>query len=464
MHDDHALVMAIQRGEAEAFAELVRRYHGPLLALAYQFTGRREDAEDLVQETFIAAYRDLPTLREAGKLRGWLHAILRHLALRWRARRRRDEPLDEKMTAPPAGEDTAVLEAMQRLSAADREILVLRYLNELSYQEIGGVLGISAHAAEVRCARARQRLKKSYQQQEDEEEARLLVRRAMGMALAGALTAAAVDQVMAAVTPMMSAPLLPAPPLLNPATLQPFVTLKATLLKGLVGVGVAGALVTGGVLLPKALPKRPAPVVQATVPATPRVNELLVEKVPEQAPPAPPAVPDQEVPRPVPRAPKPIEALPPTPVTVKLEPPPAPVAMSGVPAQPGLAMLGPITLLPAKEGGTEAETARIDALARTMEPRLAARLLERRGEVLQLLTPAAQARALRELGIDRNGLADPANWEVLAARTGVKYVLLGELAGGPGFSLDMRLVEIATKRDVAAASLIGGDIEEMVNP
>lgn len=465
MHDDQALVMAIQRGEAQAFAELVRQYHGPLLALAFQFTGQREDAEDLVQEAFIAAYRDLPTLREAGKLRGWLHAILRHLGLRWRARRRREEPLDEGMAAPSTGEDTAVFEAMQRLSAADREMLVLRYLNELDFKEIGQVLGISAHAAEVRCARARQRLKKSYQQQEDEEQARLLVRRAMGVALAGALTATAVERVMAAVSPQIGAPLPPAPPLLNPATLQPFVALKVTLLKGLVGAGVVGALITGGVLLPKALPKRPAPAVQAQV-APSREEKPPVETTPEQAPPAPPAVQEQDVPRPAPRVPQPIAAVPSLPMAEKPKlpqpkPDEPPAQSRSVLVHPGLAMLGPVTLLPAGEELSEADTARIDALVRAAAPKLAARLLERRNETLQLLTPAAQETALRELGIDRKALADPLNWGPLTRLTGVEYILLGEMIGGNGYSLDLRLVDIATKHDVAAASVIGDDTEEI---
>jgi len=458
MHDNQSIVTAIRQGDANAFAELVRQYHGPLLALAYQFTGQREDAEDLVQETFIAAYRDLPTLREAEKLRGWLHAILRHLGLRWRARRRPEEPLDERMAAPPAGEDTAVFEAMQRLSAADREMLVLRYLNELDFKEIGGVLGISAHTAEVRCARARQRLKKSYQRQEDEEEARLLVRRAMGVILAGAVTAAAVDRVMAAVSPLMGAPLPPAPPLLNPATLQPFATLKVMLVKGLVAVGVAGALVTGGVLLPKALPKRPAPVVQAHAPIVmPHINQLPVEKAPEQAPPAPPAVKEQEVPRPAPRAPKPTAAVPKLPLIGRSGLPLAPAeppsrTWSGI-VQSGLAALGPVTLVPAGEMSDE-NAARIDALMRTAEPKLAAGLLGRRNESLRLLTPAEQEQALRKLGIDRQALADPANWQALVDLTGVKYIVLGEMIGGNGYSLDLRLVEIGTKHDVAAASVI----------
>jgi len=463
MHDDQALVIAIRQGDVDAFAELVRRYHGPLLALAYQFTRQREDAEDLVQDTFIAAYRDLPTLREAEKLRGWLHAILRHLGLRWRARRRPEEPLDEQMAAPTvAPEDTAVFEAMQRLSAADREVLVLRYLNELSYQEIGGVLGVSVHTAEVRCARARKRLKKSYQQQDDEEQARWLVRRALGVALAGVVSAAAIDRVLAAVSPLMGAPLPPAPPLLNPATLQPFAALKVTLLKGAVAVGVAGTLVTGGMLLPKVLqPKRPMPVVQAPVPAPSRVNKLPVEKAP--------AVQEQEVLLPAPRVAKPIAP----PHAVIAEEPKLPVKLP-TPAnppsrtfstllKPGLTVLGPVTVMPAEET-TADEQAQIDTLVHATETRLAAQLLGRRNESLELLTPAEQEQALRKLEIDRNDLADPANWQPLVELTGAKYIMLGELMGGNGYSLDVRLVDIQTKHDVAATGVVGDDIEGPINP
>ena len=471
MLNDATLIAAIRRGERAAFATLVELYQRPLLALAFQFTGRREDAEDLVQETFIAAYRDLPTLQDAEKLRGWLAAILRHLGLRQRQRisRRREEPLDdhaETLVSAAASEDTAVFETMQRLAAADREVLVLRYLNELSFREIGNVLGISVHAAEVRCARARERLWKAVRRDEEEEATRRLVRQALGAVVAGGLSVAATERVMAAVTPLMSAPPPPTPPLLNPVTLQPVAAvLKAVVVKTLVGLGVAGVLVTGAVLLPRPQLKLPEPPVSTI--SAPLRNPPPPK--PQAQPPVPVAKPRATVrtPAPVPRAQplppvvkphaavrKPV-ALPPAKTT-----PPVPPPVTAAARQAGLTIIGPVALLVPVE---EVDQAALDAvnirLITAIRPQLAAALKARRGETLALLDTAAQQPFMQELRLDRAALANPAHWPALAERTGATYLLLSELAGdGNGYSFDARLVDLTTHHDVAAASLVGTEM------
>ncbi len=183
MLNDRALVEGSLRGDAGAFAELVRRYQAPLLASAYHLLGHAEDAQDLAQETFIEAFRRLATLREGEKLRGWLFTILRHKCLHFLRERRPAEIslelVEDTLAAPApafAGQDVWV--ALQRLPLPDREILAARYLQELSFAEIAAVLGISENNAVVRCSRARARLRDVLREM-DEEETRALMRKAI---------------------------------------------------------------------------------------------------------------------------------------------------------------------------------------------------------------------------------------------------------------------------------------------
>ena len=193
-----------------------------LLASAYHLLGQAEDAQDLAQETFIEAYRRLSSLREGDKLSGWLFTILRHKCLRFlQGRRPAEVPLeqveDSLVVPEPAFADQDVWQALQRLSLPDREILAARYLQELSFAEIAVALDISVNNAEVRCSRARTRLRGVIRELE-EEETRALMRRAMGALPACLIGEAFLHQVLQEVTPMMHAPALTATSSLQSAT------------------------------------------------------------------------------------------------------------------------------------------------------------------------------------------------------------------------------------------------------
>ncbi len=215
MSDDRVLVEEMLRGDADAFARLMRKYQAPLLASAYHLLGQAEDAQDVAQETFIEAYRCLPTLRDGDKLRAWLFAMLRFRCLHFRRRRRHVEvPLEQiaDLPASPAPEFAghAVWEALLRLPLTDREIIAARYLQELNFAEIAGVLDISVHNAEVRCARVRARLRAILHEM-DEEETRALMRQAIAALPAGLIGDAFLHQVIQEVKSMMYAQTLTAP-------------------------------------------------------------------------------------------------------------------------------------------------------------------------------------------------------------------------------------------------------------
>src|SRR5215510_11998356 len=95
---DAELVEASRRGEREAFGHLVSRYQDVVCAVSYSSTGNWALSEDVAQETFIAAWRQLGQLRETGRLRAWLCGIARNLARKARLRREREAPTDALST------------------------------------------------------------------------------------------------------------------------------------------------------------------------------------------------------------------------------------------------------------------------------------------------------------------------------------------------------------------------------
>jgi RNA polymerase sigma-70 factor (ECF subfamily) len=140
-------------------------YHR-VLGYALRRAATREDAEDLVAETFLAAWRRLEEVPRGGDARPWLYGVARNaLANQRRGQRRRGRLWGRLQTEPsPAawyGEDdelTSVAAAYARLKGTDRELLALAAWEELDAAEIATVLGCSRNAARIRLHRARRRL------------------------------------------------------------------------------------------------------------------------------------------------------------------------------------------------------------------------------------------------------------------------------------------------------------------
>lgn len=168
---DTELVEASLRGEHEAFGDLVARYQDVVCAVSYSSTGDQVLSEDVAQETFIAAWRQLDRLRNSTRLRPWLCGIARNLARTARKRRRR-EPLVDADEQPATGAspfevaargdaERVVREALERIPAAYREVLVLYYREELSVRAIAETLGVSEETAMQRLSRGRRHLAES---------------------------------------------------------------------------------------------------------------------------------------------------------------------------------------------------------------------------------------------------------------------------------------------------------------
>ncbi|MCH8560624.1 sigma-70 family RNA polymerase sigma factor [Nesterenkonia sp. LB17] len=163
-------VLLVERaidGDVDAFEVLVRR-HGPMVyAYARRLAGAAVDAEDITQEALLQAWRQLPTLRDAVALRGWLLSITSHCGIDL-LRRRRTTPTPKDLEPgtvddSPAPESSAIeacllealSEALHRLPEQQRQCWVLREIGGHSYQEIAEILTISIHSVRGNLSRAR---------------------------------------------------------------------------------------------------------------------------------------------------------------------------------------------------------------------------------------------------------------------------------------------------------------------
>lgn len=171
---DALLLQRVAQGDRAAFERLLGRHQAALWRFVRAASRTRQDAEDALQDALLAAYRGAGAFRGAASVRTWLLTIGRHAA--WRASRRvPEEPLTEDPTwdlgcaagwgaedpeaAAIAAQDRARLAAaLDGLAPGEREVLVLRDLEELSVDEVAAVLGLSLAAAKSRLHRARLRL------------------------------------------------------------------------------------------------------------------------------------------------------------------------------------------------------------------------------------------------------------------------------------------------------------------
>ncbi|MDQ7007392.1 MAG: RNA polymerase sigma factor [Acidobacteriota bacterium] len=171
---DAPLVRRAREGDLEAFAALVERYQRPLTAKALGCLRQVQDADDLVQETFLRAWRGLGSFREDSRFGPWLYRILRNLVVdrsrkAWReiegaeeiARRAADgapTPEEEMMSRDLAAQVQKALDALPE--GRQREIFRLRFQQGLPIAEIAGRLGIHPGTVKVHIFRTARRLRR----------------------------------------------------------------------------------------------------------------------------------------------------------------------------------------------------------------------------------------------------------------------------------------------------------------
>ena len=163
--DDSATVQRCLEGEPEAFRTLVERYQSRALGHAIAIIGNRADAQDAVQDAFFKAHRALRTFDRERVFYVWFYAILRNCCYKLIARRCADA-IDhavrpDLLEAPtlPVDDRLAIERALAALSPTDREVVMLRHFDGLSYAELATSLEIPVGTVMSRLFNARQRLR-----------------------------------------------------------------------------------------------------------------------------------------------------------------------------------------------------------------------------------------------------------------------------------------------------------------
>jgi RNA polymerase sigma-70 factor, ECF subfamily len=169
---DAELVQAAIRGDVESFGILYRRHYSAAVGIAYCVVADNHLAEDVAQDAFAVACRDLGRLRDADRFAGWLCGICRRLAkraVRLRGRRKSlptgaDMPVGA--TSVVQQQHEMIRQAVHRLPPPLCEVVVLRYFSGLSYEQVAEMTGVSPATVRGRLMRAKQKLSADLRRQD----------------------------------------------------------------------------------------------------------------------------------------------------------------------------------------------------------------------------------------------------------------------------------------------------------
>ena len=172
---EQEIIGRVLGGDRSAFAGLVEKYQGPVFNLAYRMTGSREDADDLTQETFIRAYQNLHRFDRDKKFFTWLYTIginlirnhlkknarnVSHLAVA-------DSALEHQTSGEGRGESYVISDdrmlrlekIIQQLPLDLREAVILKFMQDLTFEEVANVTGESVSAVKMRIYRGLEKIK-----------------------------------------------------------------------------------------------------------------------------------------------------------------------------------------------------------------------------------------------------------------------------------------------------------------
>lgn len=178
--NDETIAALVQNGDKEAFGELVARYEAKMIRYGRKFLFGYEDTEDAVQEVFIKTYRNIQSFDSTKKFSSWIYRIAHNEFINT-IKKKGKEPLPffdadtlfpHPVSPEKSDQQTHLREAKEmveaclgKLSPKYREILVLYYLEELSYKEIADVLRVPTATVGVRLKRGRETLQSICQKQ-----------------------------------------------------------------------------------------------------------------------------------------------------------------------------------------------------------------------------------------------------------------------------------------------------------
>ena len=178
IEDDAQLIQRILSGDDSAFNTLVQKYQKGVHALAWRKIGDFHYAEEITQDTFLQAYKNLSTLQNPDQFAGWLYVIANRLCIDWKRRQKfvpqslQEVPvkeveasaytryiLEKQETEARERRYEIVEKILKRLPESERTVVTLHYLGEMTAKEIGKFLGVSVGTIDSRLYRARKRLK-----------------------------------------------------------------------------------------------------------------------------------------------------------------------------------------------------------------------------------------------------------------------------------------------------------------
>jgi len=183
--DDNEIISRVLRGEQTLYADLVKRYQNFVFTIALRYTPNREDAEEIAQDVFVKAYRNLADFRGEAKFSTWLYTITTTTSITFlRKKKLTVHSLDNEQVFEVADNQNSsfkanqieqkskvqvINEAIKLLSVDDARIITLFYQGEQSLEEIGRIIGAEPNTVKVKLHRARQRLKEKMEKHFSQE-------------------------------------------------------------------------------------------------------------------------------------------------------------------------------------------------------------------------------------------------------------------------------------------------------
>ena len=173
--DDLQLVAASKGGDQDAFAQLVQRYQRRVFNLVYRMLQQYEEANETTQETFLAAWQGLPAFRGDARFATWLYRIAYNCSLKQLEQRKRDKALQVALEAEPDNtklvdtemdvrdRQASIREHLSHLPAKYRIVLILRHLQDMTYEEMAEILTMPIGTIKTHLFRARNLLKERLQ-------------------------------------------------------------------------------------------------------------------------------------------------------------------------------------------------------------------------------------------------------------------------------------------------------------
>ena len=172
--DEKKLILKIQSGDMNAFAELFEIYKNEAYKYSYLITGKEDLSEDIVQEAFVQCYTNIKNLKNIEQFKSWFFKILTRLAWKYSNKEKKAVPvddifekadsnkLDEYVNEYIRKEQSDMLHSeIEKLDVKQKTVIILYYFNELTIKEIAHVMGCFEGTVKSRLHSARRKLKKN---------------------------------------------------------------------------------------------------------------------------------------------------------------------------------------------------------------------------------------------------------------------------------------------------------------